>query len=143
MEATIDGTSWFSLNTNGITDIDDRTHKIQFRWNGQGSSFDLQRFEVELHGSGLPSSPSIDLLGDGRHDWGITNQSIGTWGWQDVLENGNYSIDLKFPGQHTIPLWIPKDSLGDFIFEISPEITSGVTNLHMDFKLNTSVLKFL
>ena len=140
LEATIDGTSWFSLNTNGITDIDDRTHKIQFRWNGQGSSFDLQRFEVELHGSGLPSSPSIDLLGDGRHDWGITNQSIGTWGWQDVLENGNYSIDLKFPGQHTIPLWIPKDSLGDFIFEISPEITSGVTNLHMDFNIDNNLI---
>ena len=140
LEATIDGATWFSLNANGPNEIQDRTNNIQFRWNSQGTSFDLQHFEVELHGAGLPSSPSIDLLGTGRGEWGITNQSIGTWGWQDVLENGNHSIDLKFPALHSIPIWIPKDSHGDFIFEISPELTSGVSNLHIDLNIGNNLI---
>jgi len=140
LEATLDGTSWIAMNENGPTDLDDWTHEIQFRWNGQSSSFDLQKFEVELHGAGLPSSPAIDLLNNGRHEWSIVNQSIGTWGWQDVLESGNNSVDLKFPNQHTVPLWIPKDSLGHFIFEVSPEHTNGVTNLDIQLLIDGNTI---
>ncbi|MAE38649.1 MAG: hypothetical protein CL969_03320 [Euryarchaeota archaeon] len=140
LEATLDGTSWIAMNENGPTDLDDWVHEIQFRWNGQSSNFDLQKFEIELHGAGLPSSPAIDLLSNGRYEWGIVNQSIGTWGWQDVLESGNNSVDLKFPSQHTVPLWIPKDSLGHFLFEISPELTNGVTNLDIQLLIDGNTI---
>ncbi|MDP6325884.1 MAG: hypothetical protein QGI36_02180 [Candidatus Thalassarchaeaceae archaeon] len=140
LEATTDGSAWFALSNNGPTNLDDWTTQIQFRWNGQSSSFDLQKFDVELHGAGLPSSPAIDLLSSSRNEWGIVNQSIGTWGWQDVLENGNRSIDLNFQNQETVPLWIPKDSDGHFLFEVSPELTNGVSNLDIELLIDGNTI---
>jgi hypothetical protein len=140
LEATIDGGPWVTMPTSGLTNLDSWVHSIQFRWIGQGQSFDLQRFEVELHGSGLPESPLIDLGNDGNEEWGLTNDSIGTWGWQDVLANGNRSIDLKYPNQHNVELWIPKDSAGDFSFEISPELSTGVSDLQIQLLIGNNVL---
>ncbi len=140
LEATIDGGPWVTIPTTGLTNLDGWVHSIQFRWLGQGQYFDLQRFEVELHGSGLPESPLIDLGNDGNEEWGLTNNSIGTWGWQDVLANGNRSIDLKFPNQHNVEFWIPKDSAGDLIFEISPELSTGVTDLQLQLLIGGNVI---
>ncbi|HIO57316.1 MAG TPA: hypothetical protein EYN30_01385 [Candidatus Poseidoniales archaeon] len=140
LEATIDGAPWVTIPTSGLTNLDSWVHSIQFRWIGQGQSFDLQKFEVELHGSGLPESPLIDLGNDGNEEWGLTNDSIGTWGWQDVLANGNRSTDLKFPSQHNVELWIPKDSSGDFTFEISPELSTGVSNLQIQLLIGSNVI---
>ena len=140
LEATIDGGPWVTIPTSGLTNLDDWVHSIQFRWIGQGQYFDLQRFEVELHGSGLPESPLIDLGNDGNEEWGLTNHSIGTWGWQDVLANGNRSTDLKFPNQHNVEVWIPKDSVGDFVFEISPELSTGVSDLQIQLLIGGNVI---
>jgi len=140
LEATIDGGAWVTLPTSGLTNLDNWVHSVQFRWIGQGQNFDLQRFEVELHGSGLPESPLIDLGNDGHEEWGLTNDSIGTWGWQDVLADGNRSIDLKFPNQHNIEFWIPKDSAGDLVFEVSPELSTGVTDLQIQLLIGGNVI---
>ena len=140
LEATIDGGPWVTIPTSGLTNLDDWVHSVQFRWIGQGQYFDLQRFEVELQGSGLPESPLIDLGNDGNEEWGLTNHSIGTWGWQDVLANGNRSIDLKFPNQHNVEVWIPKDSVGDFVFEISPELSTGVSDLQIQLLIGGNVI---
>ena len=140
LEATIDGGPWVTIPTSGLTNLDSWSHSVQFRWIGQGQYFDLQRFEVELQGSGLPESPLIDLGNDGNEEWGLTNHSIGTWGWQDVLANGNRSIDLKFPNQHNVEVWIPKDSVGDFVFEISPELSTGVSDLQIQLLIGGNVI---
>ncbi|MBS72073.1 MAG: hypothetical protein CMO20_03850 [Thermoplasmata archaeon] len=139
-QASLDGGSWITLNSNGVTELDSWFSQIQFRLNGQNSNFDLQRFEVELHGAGLPESPKFDLSSNGRNEWGIVNQSIGTWGWQDILEDGNHSVNLKFPNQHSIPFWIPKGLNGDFVFEISPDLSSGVTDLGMELMVGGNLI---
>jgi hypothetical protein len=140
LEATIDDGPWQTFPANGVTNLAVSAHEIQFRWTGQGQYFELEKFDIELHGSGLPESPVIDLGGDGREEWGIKNQSIGTWGWQDVLADGNRSIDVKFPGQHNIGVWIPKDSDGFLLFEISPELATGVSDLQMQLLVGGNLI---
>ena len=129
LQIALDGAGWADITNSGLTVLERPAHEIKFRWYGGGQTFDLQKFDVNLHSSGLPESPRIDLWGDGVDEWGVVNQSIGTWGAQDRLADGNLSRAVKFPGQHNIPLWIPRDTSGDLIFEISPDNSSGVSAL--------------
>ncbi|MBC8437890.1 MAG: hypothetical protein H8D82_01320, partial [Euryarchaeota archaeon] len=131
LQAAVDGGPWGVISAAGINNLDSPAHKIQLRWSGGGQQFDLLHFDVEFQGAGLPTNPRIDLSLDGSDEWSIDNESIGIWGWQNRLADGNLSKTATFPGQHNVEFWIPKDSTGDLLFEISPNSSVGVSNLEM------------
>ena len=131
LEGSFDGAPWMSLSSTGTTTLEQFAQSVQFRVSANGPSFDLQRFKVDLEGGGLPSSPQIDIGVDGRAEWQISNDSIGTWGFQDVFEGGSRSVDLTWSAgtQRSVGMWLPRGSDGTLIFEISPHRTNPVYDL--------------
>ncbi len=131
---SFDGGAWITLANTGTTVIPEHAHTARFTWAATTASTDLTQFTVDLEGGGLPLHPQIDLALDGRQEWGLLNDSIGPWGWQDRLATGSVSKDLTWsaPGPQIEDLWLSKHSDGTLTFDVSPHRNSGVDDLEVE-----------
>ena len=112
-EISIDGGPWQNLTTLGTTvEFENLASNVQIRFTGNNQSWTLSGVDITLLPSSTPTHPIIDIDADGKAEWGVVHQSIGSWGWQDVFANGSttHSVQIPFFGTEFVDVWIPRDA---------------------------------
>ena len=81
---------------------------LNLRWSGTGS-YSIDSISIDLHRQSSPQDARIDIGLDGVSEWSFSNEMIGGWGLQDVLENGEKSIELSIApsGTDSTSLYYP------------------------------------
>ena len=89
---SLDGGSWVQVNSsNNVVDLNKPASTIQFQYTGRSESWSIEDFKLQLYPTQAIISPRIDIDGDGRNEWSVSEDGIGTWGNQDVFIDGNSS----------------------------------------------------
>ena len=116
---SIDRGNWSEINTSTQrTDIDSPASIIKFRFEGVAGSWSVENLMLQLYSTTSVLSPQMDIDGDGRPEWSVSDVDIGTWGNQDVFVGGNssstFEVGLSPTTWHS--LFIPRDAKS---FEVS------------------------
>lgn len=85
---------------------------IQVKYTGYEGNFSLEKIKLQLYPSELITAPKMDVDNDGRDEWSVSGDGIGSWGNQDVLLDGNstttFTVGLNPTTWHSI--LIPRDA---------------------------------
>ena len=82
LEASVDGGSWQTVSTSGISALGDFGSSIQIRITCSGSC-SLNELTLEILGGHLPTDPRFDIGLDGWAEWEVSHPHVSSWGWQD------------------------------------------------------------
>ena len=121
LEASVDGGSWQTVSTTGITSLGDFGSTIQIRITCNNSC-GITDLTLEILGGHLPTDPRFDIGQDGWAEWEMTHPHVSSWGWQDRFTNGDLSADMSWAtaGQKQIGLLLPKSGLESFSVDLAP-----------------------
>ena len=85
---------WNSIPADGKLQMDAPSTTLNLRWSGTGS-YSIDSISIDLYRQSSPLDARIDIGLDGVSEWSFSNEMIGGWGLQDVLENGEKSLELS------------------------------------------------
>ena len=120
LEAKLDHGTWFSLGTQALQELDSQSQSVKFRFTSSSGSWSLDRFMVDLQGSGLPSEFRFDVGIDGWYEWDLSKPELGWWGSQSRLGNGELSHQMSFstPALRNLGLYIPTSGIDSFGYQL-------------------------
>lgn len=120
-------TSFISIDRGAWIEINSTTNKhalassastLQARFESTEDNWSLEKIRIQLYPTEQISSPRMDIDSDGRNEWDVSGEGIGSWGNQDVLLNGHhnspFTVGLNPTTWHSI--LIPRDAKS---FELS------------------------
>ena len=116
---SVDGGNWVELTSSSQRiELDRPASSIKFQYIGGDETWYLEDMSVQLYPTKAILSPRIDIDNDGRNEWSVTGDGIGTWGNQDVFLDGNSSstFQVGFNPTSWQSLLIPQDAKS---FEVS------------------------
>ena len=116
---SIDRGNWTEINSSSDRiDLSKSASVIQFHFQGLEDNWVIDDLKLQLYPTKAVVSPSMDIDGDGRNEWEVSGDGIGTWGNQDVFMNGNSSsiIEVGLNPTSWHYLLIPQDAKS---FEVS------------------------
>ena len=142
LEASVDGGSWQSVSSNGITAFSQFGSTLQIRITCSGSC-SLSELTLEILGGHLPTNPRFDIGQDGWSEWEMLHPHISNWGWQDRFTNGDLSTDMNWAaaGQKQIGMLLPKSGLESFSVDISPFSATQPVDVSLSLGGTTIVTK--
>ena len=120
LEASVDGGSWQTVSTSGISALGDFGSSIQIRITCSGSC-SLNELTLEILGGHLPTDPRFDIGHDGWPEWEVSHPHVSSGGWQDRFTNGDLSADMSWAtsGLKQIGLLLPKSGLESFSVDLA------------------------
>ena len=85
--------SWtpISLPYSGLLGANEHSFQLQFVHNSTTPSL-LDKVQVTLQTGGKTNAPYLDINNDGINEWGGEDVRIGSWGFQDKFNSGEYLI---------------------------------------------------
>ncbi|MAS57017.1 MAG: hypothetical protein CMA37_00195 [Euryarchaeota archaeon] len=93
---SVDGGTWVELSPSAQrVELNKPASTIQFQYTGSSQTWSIEDIEVQLYPTHGIVNPRIDIDSDGRNEWSVTDDGIGTWGNQDVFLDGNTSTTLS------------------------------------------------
>ena len=116
---SIDRGDWKEINSSSQrVDLNSSASVIQFHFHGMDDNWAIDDFRLQLYPTKAVVSPSMDIDGDGRNEWEVSGDGIGTWGNQDVFISGNSTsiVEVGLTPTSWHYLLIPKDAKS---FEVS------------------------
>jgi len=133
IQMSINDGGWQTISDlNQIIEFDEWASSIRIKYLGNGSQWSANNLNLRLYPAEIIKSPYLDVDDDGRKEWSISQDGIGSWGNQDVFANNNESLSFKVGLNPTSwhDLFIPKDA---HAFEVSVSdvgsVGLGVQNL--------------
>ena len=110
---SIDRGLWTEINSAVIkNDLASSASTLQIKFESVEDNWSLTKIRLELYPTEQISSPRMDIDNDGRYEWEVSGDGIGSWGNQDVLLSGHsnfpFSVGLKPTTWHEI--LIPRDA---------------------------------
>ncbi|MGY8754842.1 MAG: hypothetical protein ACKVIR_04050 [Candidatus Poseidoniales archaeon] len=133
IELSIDGGPWqFATASTGFVQLTTPINSFQIMYHGSVPGWMLDSFELDLYPALVVIHPEIDIDEDGVSEWGAVNNAVGSWGNQDVFQNGsrNYLFINQAPQTNWVQVLIPQ---GASHFKVSATkvatIGQGVQNV--------------
>ena len=137
--------SWtpITLPYTGSLGANEHSFQLQFVHNSSTPSL-LDKVQVTLQTGGKTNAPSLDLDNDGINEWGGEDVRIGSWGFQDKFDSGEYttSSGFGFSGIASTSAWIPTSELGGFGLGVSSD-NGNMTGLSLRVGGTTIVSKVI
>ena len=137
--------SWtpITLPYTGSLGANEHSFQLQFVHNSSTPSL-LDKVQVTLQTGGKANAPSLDLDNDGINEWGGEDVRIGSWGFQDKFDSGEYttSSGFGFSGIASTSAWIPTSELGGFGLGVSSD-NGNMTGLSLRVGGTTIVSKVI
>ena len=111
--------------SNTMHPLDGSASVIQFKFESNGSIWSIDDFNLQMRPTRMVVSPSLDVDGDGRYEWSVVSDGIGSWGNQDVFMDNNESsiVDVGFNPTSWHNILIPRSAKS---FEVSAEKISNI-----------------
>lgn len=116
---SIDGGIFTQVNSSTqVIALEKPASTIQFNYHGIDEDWSIDDMRVQLIPTQAIVSPHIDIDNDGRSEWSVAGEGIGTWGNQDVFLDGNSTslFSVGFTPTSWQNLLIPRDANS---FEVS------------------------
>ena len=124
--ASIDRDNWIEINsTSNKFDLPSSASTLQIKFESAEDNWSLENIRLQLYPTEQISTPRMDIDNDGRYEWDVSGEGIGSWGNQDVLLNGDsispFTVGLNPTTWHSI--LVPRDAKS---FELSVMKTGQV-----------------
>ena len=122
----LDHGNWMPFSpSNTMHSLDGSASVIQFKFESNGSIWSIDDFNLQMRPTRMVVSPSLDVDGDGRYEWSVVSDGIGSWGNQDVFMDNNESsiVDVGFNPTSWHNILIPRSAKS---FEVSAEKISNI-----------------
>ena len=110
---SLDRGNWTQINTSSQRiELADSASIIQIKYQGLVNTWSVDDFRLQLYPSNAVLSPRMDVDNDGRNEWAVSGEGIGTWGNQDVFMDGNSSstFEVGFNPTTWHSLLVPRDA---------------------------------
>ena len=136
-----DNWTLISLPYTGTLEANEHSFQLQFVHNSSTPSL-LDKVQVTLQTGTKAIAPSLDINNDGIDEWGSEDVRIGSWGFQDKFDSGEYSTgsSFGFSGIASTSAWIPTSELGSFGLGVSSE-NGNLTGVSLRVGSSTIVSK--
>jgi len=141
IEVSVNGGNWSSIEQTVTRVLNSSASSVRFKIFGGGSYWQLDRFEVDLQGAGMPMHPRIDIALDNRYEWEIPSGAHGLWGWQNRLGNGYLENKMSFstPSTRQVSLLLPTAGIDAMAFDLTP-VGAGTNDVILDFNVGSTII---
>ncbi len=141
IEVSVNGGNWSSIEQTVTQTLNSSASSVRFKIFGGGSYWQLDRFEVDLQGAGMPMHPRIDIALDNRYEWEIPSGAHGLWGWQNRLGSGYLETKMSFstPSTRQVSLLLPTAGIEAMAFDLTP-VGAATNNITLDFKVGSTTI---
>jgi len=141
IEVSVNGGNWSGIEQTVTQPLNSSASSVRFKIFGGGSYWQLDRFEVDLQGAGMPMHPRIDIALDNRYEWEIPSGAHGLWGWQNRLGNGYLENKMTFPTptSRQVSLLLPTAGIDALAFDLTP-VGTATNNVTLDFSVGSTTI---
>ncbi|MDP6870405.1 MAG: hypothetical protein QGI21_06520 [Candidatus Poseidoniaceae archaeon] len=116
---SINGDNFTTITASqNLVQLEESISSIQLLFQGANSAWTVENFKLDMIPTNQPLHPSLDVDGDGRYEWSVNHDDVGTWGMQDTFASSGMiktvQVGLTPSSMHNV--LIPRDALD---FEVS------------------------
>jgi len=141
LQISIDGAAWNTIAADASMAFGQAAHTLQFRVISTGGTWTMDHFEVDIDYASLPEQLRLNIAGDERIDWGLNQEQMGPWGWQNRFADGRLTQTLDFTANNSFStqFWLPVSTATHFEVDMWP-LDSSVQGVQWDIRCGNSLI---